>query len=317
MQPLLDLFGIKDFIPHGYCLSWNPVLLWLHVISDLLITLSYYSIPLTLVYFIRQRKDFPYPWLVALFAGFIVACGTTHLLSVITIWTPLYWLAGWVKAFTAIISFASAVLMLWIIPRLLSLPSAARLQAEILQRKSAEAALLENERKLATILDNVEAFIYIKDCNYRYQYVNQPVLQLLGKTAEEIIGKSDDVLFDEATTLKLREYDRRVIERGERIAYENRYTLKDSAMTGTYLSIKQPLRHEDGSIYGLCGISTDIEERKQMETKLRDSEALSVSILDSLTSHLAVLDAEGGHYRHQQGMAEVCPRKWRRRYAGI
>jgi len=293
MQPLLDLFGIKDFIPHGYCLSWNPVLLWLHVISDLLITLSYYSIPLTLVYFIRQRKDFPYPWLVALFAGFIVACGTTHLLSVITIWTPLYWLAGWVKAFTAMISFASAVLMLWIIPRLLSLPSAARLQAEILQRKSAEAALLENERKLATILDNVEAFIYIKDCNYQYQYVNHPVLQLLGKTAEKIIGKSDDVLFDEATTLKLREYDRRVIERGERIAYENRYTLKDSAMTGTYLSIKQPLRHEDGSIYGLCGISTDIEERKQMETKLRDSEALSVSILNSLISHIAVLDAEG------------------------
>ncbi|WP_374088939.1 PAS domain S-box protein [Methylomicrobium lacus] len=293
MQPLIDLFGIKDFIPHGYCLSWSPVLLWLHVISDLVITIAYYSIPLTLVYFIRQRKDFPYPWLVALFAGFIVACGTTHLLSAITVWIPLYWLDGWVKGFTAIISLASAVLMLWLIPRALSLPSAAQLQAEILQRKSAEAALLENEHKLSTILDNVEAFIYIKDCNYRYQYVNQPVLRLLGKTAEDIIGKSDDVLFDEATTLKLRENDRRVIELGERIAYENKYTLKDKAVTRTYLSIKQPLRHEDGSIYGLCGISTDIDERKQMETKLRDSEALSVSILNSLTSHLAVLDAQG------------------------
>jgi len=293
MQPLIDLFGIKDFIPHGYCLSWSPVLLWLHVISDLVITLAYYSIPLTLVYFIRQRKDFPYPWLVALFAGFIVACGTTHLLSVITIWIPLYWLEGWVKGFTAIISLASAGLMLWIIPRALSLPSAAQLQAEILQRKTAEAALRENEHKLVTILDNVEAFIYIKDCNYQYQYVNQPVRQLFGKAPEDFIGKSDDVLFDQATTLKLREIDRRVIEQGERIASENLYTLRDNAIARTCLSIKQPLRHEDGSIYGICGIATDISERKLMEKKLRDSDDLNVSILNSLISHLAVLDAEG------------------------
>ncbi len=145
MQSLINLLGIKDFIPHGYCLSWSPVLLWLHVISDLLITLAYYSIPLILVYFIRQRKDFPYPWLAVMFAGFIVACGTTHLLSAITIWIPLYWLDGLLKAFTAIISIATAVLMLWVIPRALSLPSAAQLQAEIQQRKTAEDALRESE----------------------------------------------------------------------------------------------------------------------------------------------------------------------------
>ena len=110
-----------------------------------------------LVYFIRQRKDFPYPWLVTLFAGFIVACGTTHLLSAITIWIPLYWLDGFLKAFTAIISVTTAGLMLWIIPHALSLPSAAQLQAEIQQRKTAEEALRESENKLATVLDSVDA----------------------------------------------------------------------------------------------------------------------------------------------------------------
>ena len=145
MHALIDFFGIKDFIPHGYCLSWSPVLLWLHVISDLLITLAYYSIPVMLVYFIRQRKDFPYPWLVTMFAGFIVACGTTHLLSAITIWIPLYWLDGLLKAFTALISVATAVLMLWVIPRALSLPSAAQLRVEIKQRQAAEEALRESE----------------------------------------------------------------------------------------------------------------------------------------------------------------------------
>ncbi|HEY5139426.1 MAG TPA: PAS domain-containing protein, partial [Methylococcales bacterium] len=293
MQALIDLFGIKDLIPHGYCLSWSPILLWLHVISDLLITLAYYSIPLMLVYFIRKRRDLPYPWLVAMFAAFIVACGTTHLLSAITIWIPLYWLDGLLKGFTAIISVATAVLMFWVIPRALSVPSAAQLQAEIQERKNAEEALLKSENKLATILDSVDASIYIKDCNYQYQYGNQQVRQLFGKAQEEIIGKSDEAFFDEDTTAKLHENDRRVIELGERISTENIYTLKDKAITRTFLTVKQPLNREDGSIYGLCGISTDITERKQMEEKLRETNAFKVSILNSLTSQIAVLDGQG------------------------
>ncbi|MDI1275918.1 PAS domain S-box protein [Methylobacter sp.] len=271
MQSLIDLFGLKDLIPHGYCLSWSPVLLWLNVVSDLLITLSYYSIPLMLVYFIRQRKDLPYPGLAGMFACFIVACGTTHLLSAITIWIPLYWLDGLLKGFTAIISVATAVLMLRVIPGALSAPSAVQLQAEMQQRKVAEHALRESENKLATILDSVEAFIYIKDCNYQYQYANQPVQQVFGKALEDIIGKSDDAFFDEATTAKLRENDRRVLGLGERTAAENIYIHKDSAIARTYFTVKQPLRREDGSIYGLCGISTDITERKQMEEARKEA----------------------------------------------
>ncbi len=293
MQPLIDLFSIKDLIPHGYCLSWSPVLLWLHVISDLLTATAYYSIPLTLIYFVRQRKDFPYPWLAILFAGFIIACGTTHLLSAITIWIPLYWLDGLVKAFTAIISITTAGLMLRIVPHALSLPSVAQLQAEIQQRKAAEAALRESENKLNIILDSVEACIYIKDCNYQYQYVNQPMLQLLGSTLEDITGKLDGALFDKATTAKLRENDHRVIELGERVASEEIITDKDNTISRTYFSVKQPLRREDGSIYGLCGISTDITESKQIEKKLRDSDAFNLGILNSLTTQIVVLDAQG------------------------
>ncbi|MDI1278675.1 ATP-binding protein [Methylobacter sp.] len=265
MHTLIDLFDVKDLIPHGYCLSWSPLLLWLHVASDLLIALAYYAIPLILVYFIRQRKDLPYPWLVVMFAGFIVACGTTHLLSAITVWIPMYWLDGLLKAFTAIVSVATAMLMIWVVPRVLSVPTIAQLQAEIQQRKTAEGALRESENKLATILDNVEAFIYIKDCNYQYQYVNQPVQQLFGKAVKDIIGKSDDAFFDEATAAKVHEDNRRVIEQGERIATEYVYTNKDNTITHAYFTVNQPLRREDGSIYGLCGISTDISEQKHRE----------------------------------------------------
>jgi PAS domain S-box-containing protein len=164
---------------------------------------------------------------------------------------------------------------------------------EITKRKQAEEALRENENKLAAILDSVDAFIYIKDCNYRYRYANQPARKLFGKALEDIIGKLDDVFFDDATTARLRENDRCVLELGERIAAENIYIHKNNAITRTYLTVKQPLRREDGAIYGLCGISTDISERKRMEEKLRDSDAFNVGVLNSLTSHIAVLDAQG------------------------
>jgi PAS domain S-box-containing protein len=136
---------------------------------------------------------------------------------------------------------------------------------DITERKIAENVLRESEYKFATVLDSVEAFIYIKDCKYRYLYANQPVRELFGNRLEDIIGKSDDVFFDQATTEKLYENDRRVIELGERIATEEINTDKDSGITKTYLSVKQPLRREDGTIYGLCGISTDITDRKQMD----------------------------------------------------
>ncbi|MCK9397818.1 MAG: PAS domain-containing protein [Methylobacter sp.] len=289
---MTDLFDAKDLIPNGYCLSCSPGLLWLHVVSDLLITFSFYSILPVFVYFIRPRTELPYPRLVAVFAGFIVACGATHLLSVITVWMPLYWLEGLFKAFAAIFSVAIAVSMLRAIPSALFVSSAAQLQAEIEQRKMAEKALRESENKLAAILDSVEAFIYIKDCNYQYRYANQPLRQLFGKAAEDIIGKSDDDFFDQATAAKLRENDRCVIEQGECTASEEIGIDKNNAAYA-YLTVKQPLRREDGGIYGLCGISTDITERRQMEEKLRDRDAFNVGILNSLTSHIAVLDAQG------------------------
>ncbi len=75
----------NDFLPHGQCLLWRPGLLWLHAVSDTLITLAYYSIPITLGDFIYQRRDVAFPWMFLLFGIFIFLCGTTHLVGV---WTP-------------------------------------------------------------------------------------------------------------------------------------------------------------------------------------------------------------------------------------
>jgi hypothetical protein len=84
LEFLRNLFA-SDFMGHGYCYLWRPEIVWLHVGSDALITLAYYSIPVSLVYFVRKRSDLPFNWMFIMFGAFILGCGTTHVLEVWTI----------------------------------------------------------------------------------------------------------------------------------------------------------------------------------------------------------------------------------------
>jgi signal transduction histidine kinase len=174
MDFLEHIFSGYGFMPHGHCYMWDPGLIWLHVLSDGFIALAYFSIPITLIYFVRKRKDLVFDWMFICFAIFIVACGTTHLMEILNIWVPTYWLSGIIKAFTAIVSVATAILLIRLIPQALALPSPAQLrksnedlQREINERtRAAEkiAALNEELRlqtvKLEAVNRELEAFGY-------------------------------------------------------------------------------------------------------------------------------------------------------------
>lgn len=137
------------FIPHGHCYLWKPGLVGLHVVSDALTALAYYSIPLTLTYFVAKRRDVPFNWIFLLFGAFIVSCGTTHILEIWTLWHPNYWLSGFIKAFTAIVSIYTASELVSLLPQALALPSTAQLEKEIRERQKAEAALSREKNHLA------------------------------------------------------------------------------------------------------------------------------------------------------------------------
>ena len=98
---LSALFDPAALTPHGFCLLWEPGLIWLQATSDALIGLAYFSIPVVLLRFVRRRPDLDFGWILWLFAGFILACGSTHFMSILTLWEPLYWLEGLVKLATA------------------------------------------------------------------------------------------------------------------------------------------------------------------------------------------------------------------------
>lgn len=112
------------FVPHGHCYLWHPSLVSAHVISDAVIAASYYAIPAALMFFASRRDDIPYPWIFALFSSFIVACGTSHVMAIITVWHGWYWASAWVKSVTALISAATAIILIPLMPKLLALPKA-------------------------------------------------------------------------------------------------------------------------------------------------------------------------------------------------
>jgi two-component sensor histidine kinase len=142
------LFNDAMFMPHGTCLLWRPDLVAAHVLGDGLIALAYFSIPAALVIFTRRRADLEYRWLFILFAAFILACGATHLIGVVTLWEPIYGIQAVVKLATAFVSLATAIVLWPMIPKALAIPSPAQLRIanmqllqEIRERKAAQDKL--------------------------------------------------------------------------------------------------------------------------------------------------------------------------------
>ncbi len=157
-----DLFGTASFMPHGYCLLWRPDLVALHAISDGVIAICYFTIPACLWYFAKRRTDLEFRALFFLFAAFILCCGLTHLIELITLWRPIYVIQGFVKAVTALVSVAAVYALLPVIPRALTIPGLSGMRQANLEmgRLIAERETLIAERtaELTAANRELEAF---------------------------------------------------------------------------------------------------------------------------------------------------------------
>ncbi|MBN3906261.1 MAG: response regulator [Nostoc sp. NMS1] len=203
-----NFFTSGSFLPHGHCYLWQTNLVWLHILSDAFIALAYYSIPATLFYFVRKRQDLPFDWIFLLFSAFIVACGTTHLIEIWTIWHPTYWISGFVKAVTATISVITAVQLVSLLPQALALPNAAQieqanqeLQIQIAERLRVEKELRKyqnhleemvavrtneitktNEQLQQEILERQRILEVLRQSEERYRYLAEAIPQLVWTT---------------------------------------------------------------------------------------------------------------------------------------
>ena len=117
-----ELFDSDVFMPHGQCFLWYPEVLWLHVISDVVITLAYFSIPIAILLIVSKRKaTLAFKWVYVMFAAFILLCGLTHLVAIIVLWEPIYRFEGLLKATTAGVSIATAFLIMPILPQIIKI----------------------------------------------------------------------------------------------------------------------------------------------------------------------------------------------------
>jgi signal transduction histidine kinase len=128
LHDLVSFFDSTQLSPHGVCLLWQPGLIWLHVVSDALIALAYFSIPIVLGVVVSKRPDIDFGWVLWAFAAFITACGATHVFGIWTLWFPDYVAEGGVKAFTALVSMVTAIGLWPLLPKVLALPSAEQLR---------------------------------------------------------------------------------------------------------------------------------------------------------------------------------------------
>ena len=142
-------------LPQGVGYLWNPSLIGLHVLSDSAIAFAYFAIPIELAYFARKRRDLPFPWILWMFVVFIFGCGAIHLFEVITVWHPVYWLEGGIKAVTAVASIATVIALIWLIPQALALEGEEKFKA-LFESASDAMVMLGEDGKIALVSAQTE-----------------------------------------------------------------------------------------------------------------------------------------------------------------
>ena len=198
-QALIDFFDIQNFMPHGYCLGWDSPLLWLTAVSDVVMTLAYASYPIGIAYFVWKRKDLAYRWLyLGFFITFILTCASTHFLSVVTIWIPLYWLEAYANAVAALVATATVFAIWWVIPRALKLPSPAELQKA---RDEAEAANIAKSAFIATMshelrtpLNAILGFSELMSMDSNATTSQKDTLAIINRSGAHLLNMINDVL---------------------------------------------------------------------------------------------------------------------------
>jgi len=294
------LYSSEEFMPHGHCYLWTPGIVWLHVISDALIALAYYSIPITLAWFVRRRRDIDFRWIFVCFAVFILACGTTHLMEIWNVWHGNYWLSGSVKALTAAASIPTAILLTRLMPQAVALPSPkaltrsnTALKEEVEMRQKAQASLSklnaelerrvaertaelqssnerlrESEAQFRTMVDAISQLAWMAQPDGFIYWYNQRWFDYTGTTPEQMEGWGWQRVHDPAVLPEVVELWKTSVASGE--PFEMDFPLR--AADGSFrwfLTRAFPLKDAAGRVLRWCGTNTDIGRMRDAETEIQ------------------------------------------------
>jgi diguanylate cyclase (GGDEF)-like protein/PAS domain S-box-containing protein len=287
------LLNTSNLLPHGYCINWSPSLLWLYVISDASIVLAYYSIPLTLTYFVWRRKDLQFRGIFLLFSAFILSCGTTHLLGIVTLWNPIYWIDASMKAVTATISVITAIALVYIAPQVLKLPSPSQYDKEVQDHlkayedlKAAQASLIEldeyrksedalhaSEQRLQLVLKASQLGFWDWDIKNNIVTRNERWAEILGYQLSNIefsVRQWADFVHPDDREMAWKSVRDNIEGRTHMHVLEYRMRTKDGEYKWVLDQAQVVSRDANNKATRMCGTHTDITERKNMEEQVRN-----------------------------------------------
>ncbi|TYL84643.1 hybrid sensor histidine kinase/response regulator [Bradyrhizobium cytisi] len=301
------------FSPHGICLLWEPELIWLHVVSDAIIAAAYFSIPFALTILVTKRRDLQFGWVYWAFAIFIMACGLTHVLSIYTLWVPIYGIEGLVKAVTAAASIFTAGALWPLLPKILTIPSPFELQkvqaaleeeeiksrdATLLLRQvgDAQRAMRESVTRLTAVVETAVDGVILFDAQARILLFNPACERLFGYHAAEVMNLDIGMLMSNQERPSSTGHARRFAT-GEAAGLR-----KDGSSFPMGLSVGQAW--QDGELI-YVGIIHDLTARKLTEQQLQQAQKmetvgqLSGGIAHDFNNLLTVIIGNAEHLSEQ------------------
>lgn len=290
------LFDTSDFPARWQCGNWSSGHGWLHILSDLGIWSAYVAIPCVLIYFLRRKRMVPFRKIIALFGAFILACGTTHFMDALIFWAPLYRLSGLIKLATAIVSWATVISLLPIVPQALSLRPPQELDLEIQERRRAEAELLKMRNDLERRVVERTAELTrtnqaLQRSEERYRILEQRLSLIVWNTSSrgdmleespswrEFTGQSQEEARGYGWLAAVHPEDRRqaalswnaAVQSGTPYSAEYRLRTASGAYRTTIAS-GFPVRDAEGRILEWLGMNLDVTEQRTVENALRDAD---------------------------------------------
>lgn len=256
---LTHLFDPSGFPPRWNCGSWTAVHGWLHILSDLGVWSAYLAIPCVLAWFVLKKKDVPFRTIFLLFGAFILACGTTHLMEAIIFWWPAYRLAGLIKLFTAVISWATVVALIPVTPKALAMRTPEELQQEIEERKRVEIRLQKSVE---------EKEVLLKEIHHRVKNNLQVISSLLDLQADRATDTPSVEMFRESQT--------RV--RSMALIHERLYRSQDLARVD-FAEYIESLAHSLFLTYRVDTDAIQLELHLSLEVKLSIETAMPCGLL--------------------------------------